>query len=215
MSMAEAWTARDDSQEASALLWAGPSAFDSTPPGSVASWSGMAQAKLVFRFTAPLVRHETALGVTHLLPVPDEAAAAWKKAKVRRLVGTVNGHPVKRALQNHADGGSFLLIGRSLLAEIGLTLKSTARLELSPDPTPDELDLPEEWLAVLAQDDAARQRWDGFTVGLKRSLAYYVSSAKKEPTRIKRSLELAKKLRTNGLSRDQKKPKGVAKDRPA
>lgn len=176
----------------------------------------MAQAKLVFRFTAPVVRHETALGITHLIPVPDEAAAEWKKAKVRRLVGTVNGHPVKRALQNHADGGSFLLVGRPMMTEIGLTVKSIARLELSPDPTPDELDLPEEWLAVLAQDDAARQRWDGFTVGLKRSLAYYVSSAKQEPTRIKRSLELAKKLRTNGLSRDQKKPKpkGAALDRP-
>lgn len=165
----------------------------------------MAKAKLVFRFTSPLVRHETALGVTHILPVPDEAAAAWKKAKVRRLVGTINGHPVKRALQNHADGGSFLMMGKPLLDEIGLTLKSIAKLEIGPDPTPDELDLPEEWLAVLAQDDAARQRWESFTIGMRRSLAYYITSAKQEPTRIKRSLELAKKLRTNGLYSDRQK----------
>lgn len=177
----------------------------------------MAKAKLVFRFTAPLVRHETALGVTHLLPVPDEVAAAWKRARVRRLVGTINGHPVKRALQNHADGGSFLLMGRPLLQEIGLTLKSVARLEIGPDPTPDELDLPEEWLAVLAQDDAARKRWESFTIGMQRSLAYYVSSAKREPTRIKRSLELAEKLRNRGLHLDRQKPAakgGPAADRP-
>lgn len=165
----------------------------------------MARMKGVFRFTAPLVRHETALGVTHLLPVPDEAAAAWKKARVRRLIGTVNGHPVKRALQSHADGGSFILMGRPLLAEIGLTLKSVARVELEPDPAPEELDLPAEWLAVLDQDAAARRRWDGLTVGLKRSLAHFISSAKQESTRIRRSLELAKKLRTHGLHRDRAK----------
>ncbi len=163
----------------------------------------MAKGKLVFRFTSALVQHETALGLKHLLPVPDEAAVAWKKARISRLVGTINGHPVKRALQNHADGGSFLLMGRPLLSEIGLTLKSVAQLEIGPDPTPDKLDLPEEWLAVLAQDDAARARRESFTVGMQRLLVYSVSTAKQEPTRIKRALELAAKLRNHGLHRDR------------
>lgn len=166
----------------------------------------MAKATLVFRFTAPLVRHETALGVTHILPVPAEVAAAWKKAKVRRLVGTINGHPVNRGLQHHADGGSYLTLGRPLLREIGLGPKVVAAVELGPDPKANEPDLPEELQAALEQDAEARARWETFPQGMRRSLASYVTSAKQGPTRIKRALELAHKIRTRGLHRDRQRP---------
>lgn len=166
--------------------------------------------KLTFRFTSQLVRLESALGKYHVLPVPDDVAAAWKAAKVRRLVGTIDGQPVKRALQSHADGGSFLILGRPLLQDIGLTLKSIARCEIGPDPKPDELDLPEELLAALEQDEEARVRWESFTLGRRRSLASYVISARQEPTRIKRALELTYKIRTQTLYGDRKRASSAA-----
>lgn len=168
----------------------------------------MAAGKLAFRFTSSLVRLDSGMQF-HILPVPDKAAAAWKKAKVRRLVGTVNGHAVKRALQSHADGGSFLIVGRALLKETGVGFKAPAVLALRPDPAPDRLELPEEFQLVLDQDDAARARWETFKLGKQRSLAYYVSSAKTEPTRIKRSLELAKKIRTHTLYGDLQKKRAA------
>lgn len=169
----------------------------------------MAAGKLAFRFTSTLVRLESGMGF-HILPVPDDAAAAWKKAKVRRLVGTINGRAVKRALQSHADGGSFLIVGRALMKECGVGAKTPAVLQFRPDPAPDALDLPEEFLLVLDQDDAARARWETFKPGRQRSLAYYVSSAKTEPTRIKRSLELARKIRTHSLYGDLQKKRAPA-----
>ena len=153
------------------------------------------------RFTATVVRLEGGAR-HHLIPVPDQAAAAFKAAKVRRLVGTVNGQPIKRALQNHADGGSFLILGHPLLRELGLERGATVTVELKPDPTPDAVEMPEELAAVLAQDAAAQARWRTFTAGRRRSLIYYVTSAKQEPTRIKRSLELARKIRTHSLYSD-------------
>lgn len=188
--------------------------FESTLPTIAVFLRAMAKAALAHRFVTPLVRHESALGVMHLLPVPDEIASAWKQAKVRRLVGSINGHPVKRALQNHADGGSFIMVGKPLIEECGLSLKALAKVELRPDPRPDDLDLPEEWLAALAQDDEARARWETFTIGMQRSLAYYISSAKQEATRIKRSLELAAKIRNRELHSDRKAKAG-GKTNPA
>lgn len=159
---------------------------------------------LTARFTAKVIRMDTGLR-HHLLPVPDRIAAAFKAAKVRRLLGTINGHPIKRALQNHADGGSFLLLGQPLLAELGLKRGSIAEVELKPDPKPDTIELPEEFAIALAQDSAARTRWGAFTPGFQRSLLYYISSAKQEATRIKRSLEVAHKIRTHSLHSDKLK----------
>ncbi len=169
----------------------------------------MPAAKLAFRFTSSLERLEHDMAF-HILPVPDEVAAAWKKAKVRRLTGTINGHPAERALMSHADGGSFFIVGRDLLKACGISARTPALLAFKPHPRPDDVAVPEELLIALAQDDAARTRWDTFTPGKQRSLASYISSAKTEPTRIKRSLDLARMIRTHTLYGDKLK-----KSRPA
>lgn len=119
----------------------------------------MVSSRLEFRFTSALVR----LAPLHALPVPDAAAAAWKRARVRRLIGTINGHPIKRAHMNHADRGSFLLVSRDFIKKAGLGFKSPAALDFRPDPAPDRLDVPEEFQAALEQDDAARTRWETLT----------------------------------------------------
>ncbi len=174
----------------------------------------MAKASLQFRFVTRLEPLPSATGVTHIAPVPAEIASAWKKAKVRRLMGSLNGVPVKRALQNHADGGSFIMLGRPLLKEAGAGSKSAVVFDLGPDPTPDELDVPDEMVAALDQDPEARARWDAFTVGRRRSLLHYVTSAKQEATRIKRAIELTHKLRTYSLSSDVQ-PASRAPTRPS
>ena len=60
-------------------------------------------------------------------------------------------------------------------------------------------------IAALDQDDAARARWDTFTPGRQRSLLVYITGAKTEPTRIKRALDLAQKIRTHSLYGDLQK----------
>jgi Bacteriocin-protection, YdeI or OmpD-Associated/Domain of unknown function (DUF1905) len=164
----------------------------------------MAAGKLAFRFTSQVVRLDQAMPF-HILPVPDEIAAAWKKARVRRLTGTVNGHAINRALMNHAGGGSFLIVNRDFMKEAGISLKTPAVLAFQPDPTPDRLDMPEEFRLALDQDDAARARWDTVTPGRQRSLLVYITGAKTEPTRIKRALDLAQKIRTHSLYGDLQK----------
>lgn len=157
--------------------------------------------KLAFRFTSQVVRLDQGMPF-HILPVPDEIAAAWRKAKVRRLTGTVNGHAINRALMNHADGGGFFIVNRDFMKEASLGLKLPATLVFKPDPAPDRLDMPEEFRLALDQDDAARARWDTFTPGRQRSLLVYITGAKTEPTRIKRALELARKIRSHTLYGD-------------
>lgn len=155
------------------------------------------------RFTATVVRLDTGMRY-HALPVPSDVAASFKKAGISRLIATVNGHTYRRALQNHADGDSFIILGRELLKECGLKRGSTATVTLTPDPEPEALDIPDCFTLVLEQDDAARTRWHTFPLGRQRSLLHYITSAKQEATRIKRSWELAEKIRTHSLYGDRK-----------
>lgn len=154
------------------------------------------------RFTAEVVRLEEGARY-HIVPVPEGFAAEFRAARIRRLICTINGHALKRALQNHADGGSFIILGQPTLAELGLKRGARVAVELRADPQPDALDMPEEFALVLAQDEPARTRWATFTPGRQRSLLHYVASAKQEPTRIKRSLELARKIRNHQLYSDR------------
>ncbi len=154
-------------------------------------------------FSSTVVRLETGTRY-HALPIPADVAAKLKVAGVRRLIAVINGHTCKRALQNHADGGSFLIVGGDLLKTCGLKLRTTTTVSLSPDPEPNALDMPESFALVLEQDDEARARWETFTIGRQRSLLHYISSAKQEATQIKRAWELAGKIRTHSLYGDKR-----------
>ncbi len=164
----------------------------------------MAAGALAFRFTSSLQRLEQEMAFP-ILPVPDEIAAVWKRAKIRRFVGTINGHPVKRALMNHAGGGSFFIISREIIKQAKIGARAPVAMDFRPDPAPNRLDLPVEFALALRQDPAAKARWDTFTLGRRRSLISYITSAKTEPTRIKRSVELATKIGTHSLYGDRPK----------
>ena len=161
----------------------------------------MAKPSLV-RFTIIVVRLETGMRY-HALPVPDDVAGNFKASGTRRLLATINGHVFKRALQNHADGGSFIILGQDQLKTCGLKLRSTTTVSLVPDPTPDLLDMPKCFALVLDQDDEARARWETFPIGRQRSLLHYITSAKQEATQIKRAWQLAEKIRTHSLYGDK------------
>lgn len=159
---------------------------------------------LAFSFTSRVVRLDHGFRF-HAVPVPDKAAHAWKDAGARRLEGTINGHPINRGLQNHADGDAFIVIGQDTLRQFGLSEGSEVRLNLKPDPRPDEFVMPEPLAIALEQDDEARARWETFPPGKRRSLSHHVCSAKQEATQIRRAVELTEKIRTRSLYGDKTK----------
>lgn len=140
----------------------------------------------------------------HALPVPDDVAEIFKAAGARRLIATINGHVCKRALQKHADGGSFIVVGADLLKTCGLKKGSTTTVSLTVDAAPDDLEMPETFALILAEDAAALKRWETLPLGRQRSLLHHITSAKQEATQIKRSWELAEKIRTHTLNGDTK-----------
>lgn len=138
----------------------------------------------------------------HYLPVPDEVAHALREAGTRRVVGTLNGVPFRRALHGIGTGEFQFLIGQDVVREIGAAFGETVEVVVMPDPDPDYIEVPEELVAALDADPEAKDRWETFTVGQQRGYALHVSQAKRPTTREKRALDLAHKIRTYTLYED-------------
>ncbi len=151
-------------------------------------------------FAAPVLRSRLWTGY-HVLPVPAESAESLLAAGTRRVVATLNGHSVRRALTTH-DGATVLMLGRSLLRAMGVCEGDTVFADVATDPEPDRVDLGDALEAALADDPEAAARFSAFTPGRQRSLAIYVTGAKRAETQARRALELVHKIRTHTLYGD-------------
>lgn len=156
---------------------------------------------LRFAFPSPVLRLEDGFRY-YYLPLPADIADAFDGAGVRRVEGLLNGHPTRRAIQRRLNGERFLIVGKDLLRTVGASEGDTVMVEVWPDPEPDRVEMPEEFEAALSDDTEAAARFWGFTPGRQRSLAHYVTSAKRPETRWKRAEELTYKLRTHTLYDD-------------
>lgn len=152
-------------------------------------------------FTAHVIRLEDGMRF-HALVIPNDIADMYEQAAVTRVIVSLNGVESRRAIQRKKDGRRILVVGQGMLKRAGAELDTPVDVVLRPDADPDDVEIGEEFAEVLAQDDAARARWESFTVGRQRSLAFYVTSAKRSDTRLKRALELAEKIRTHTLLGD-------------
>jgi len=154
-----------------------------------------------FDFAAPVLRRADGMR-SHYIPLP--LAVNHALADVRRVECVINGHSVNRGIISFGDGERGLIVGQDLLRSLGARLGDLVTVSLWPDPAPDRVDLPEEFEAVLAQDEEAAERFRSMSPGKQRSLASYVTGAKRTETRLRRAFELAEKLRTHTLYGDQR-----------
>ena len=121
-----------------------------------------------------------------------------------RTKGKINDQNFTLGIQRRKTGASFFMISKPIFKKANLSLSQKVRIQFYlVDPS--LLEIPEEFNEVLLQDELANKIWETFTLGRKRSLLHYVISAKSIDTRIKRSLELAYKFKTNGLYSQQTK----------
>ena len=104
----------------------------------------------------------------------------------------IHGHPFSLAVQSLGQGDKFLMVGNTLrrAAKIREGMAFRVCFDLAD---PDELELPIEFEEVLEAEPEFRRIWESFTIGRRRSLSHYVSTAKSSETRIKRSIELMEK----------------------
>ena len=105
-----------------------------------------------------------------------------------RVEGEINEYPFSGAFIPSSQG-HHLILGAARLTAMGLKVGMPVELRFNIADQ-DGVDVPDELLAALFADKAAKQAWEALTPGKQRGLAYFVGSAKTEATREKRAQEI-------------------------
>lgn len=133
--------------------------------------------------------------VHHIIIVPDEVASMFanEKGPTRILCSICNDSEFPCALIPR-NNKQVIIASKQLINKHKLILGSAFKIAIRIDPA-NGLELPEEFSEVLAQDEFAFEAFNALTDGGKRGYIYYIRQGKSIETRIKRSLDIAEKLK--------------------
>lgn len=147
-----------------------------------------------YRFTAPLEKMNAQMAFTYVEVPIDVEQEFGTKGRVR-VQGTVNGVAVDRALMPQKSGMHIIILGGDIRRAAKIKHQGDrVQVVFWKHPAPDQLDLPEELAETLDFLPEMKAAWDKLTPGMKRSMCYWVGSAKTEATRAKRVAELLRRF---------------------
>lgn len=158
-------------------------------------------AKSSFRFQTSLAPIKAPFLKTAIF-LPAEIIRQLPKGRVR-VKGTFNGAPFALAVQHLKDGSRYFAVSAPLRKAAGIDLGDKVAVAFKTV-DPDNVEIPEELEAVLAQDDRAREAWDKLTKGYQRGLIHYVTSVKNIDSRISRAIDTLNRAKA-GMLQGQKK----------
>lgn len=150
------------------------------------------------RFGGVLEKRQTSIGGNHYVRVPAEVTEFFGGGKGRvRVLGTMNGIAVDRALIPDGEGGHEIIVGTDVRKKTKAKEGERVTFEIYRNPAPDEIDIPEELTAAIEMEPEAVRKFAKMTPGMKRNMAYWVNSGKLPETRAKRAVEILRRLMNN------------------
>lgn len=146
-----------------------------------------------FRFTAPMERQPGRYGWSYVAFPHDVQEIFGRRGEVR-VKCLINGVPADRALMPTRSGLHIIALSATLRRQAGIEREGDeVEVELWADPEPDSIDVPEELAATLVFMPDLATDWNKLTPGVRRSMCYWIASARTSSTREKRVVELVRR----------------------
>lgn len=149
------------------------------------------------RFTGILEKRSTNIGGNHFVQVPASVTKFFGVKGRVRVLGTMNGVGIDRALIPNGEGGHEIIVGTDVRKKTKSEPGMKVVFEIYRNPAPDEIDIPEELTAAIEMEPDALRKFEKMTPGIKRNMAYWVNSGKLPETRVKRALEILRRIMNN------------------
>ncbi|QJX46327.1 DUF1905 domain-containing protein [Hymenobacter taeanensis] len=130
---------------------------------------------------------------TQIVVVPPLVLQALG-SKTKRVVGTLNGYPVRLGLLAQAGGGRYVMINKDLCQAAGVQVGQHVRLSLIPDPEPDRVDLPTELTEAFEAWPEAGAQFERLSGSMRRAVAQHIATARQAETRARRAVEITERL---------------------
>lgn len=93
------------------------------------------------------------------------------------------------------DETAYITVSKARMKELDVHLNDEVEVELEIDNSKYGFDVPEEFSAVLEQDDHARTLFEGMSMGKQRAIIYIVLQLKSSDKRIEKTLFLMENLK--------------------
>lgn len=116
-----------------------------------------------------------------------------------RVLGTLNGIDMDRALKPRGDGTHFIMVNTEMRKQAGLREGNMVSVTLYRNETPEKLVLPEELEEAFDQEPEARKLFDLQTTSMQRNIIYWINASKRAETRAVRSAEMLRRLCSGAL----------------
>ncbi len=125
------------------------------------------------RFEQSIRQLEKRQGGYYYLLVDAAVVDQFTRKRATRLLCSVDQKLVFRCGLNHlGDGNFYIIVSTANLTVLGKLVGDPVSVELTEDPNPLGVDMPDVLQVLLDQDDDARLIFDRLTDGKKRSLIY-------------------------------------------
>jgi hypothetical protein len=131
------------------------------------------------KLSTPIQQLEKRKGGYYYLVVEAETVNLFERKKATRLICSVEDKLKFPCGLNHlGDGNFFIILSTKLFKALGKPLGEQVDFELSEDPNPLGVEVPEVLQVLLEQDAATKAAYDGLTDGKKRSLIHLIKGIK-------------------------------------
>jgi hypothetical protein len=149
------------------------------------------------RFEGILEKRTTSIGGNHYVRVPLSVSKFFGAKGSVRVLGTMNGIEVDRALIPDGEGGHNIIVGTDVRKKLKAVEGTKLTIDIYRNPNPTDIEIPEELSTAIEMEPEAVRKFAKMTPGMKRNMAYWVNSGKLPETRAKRAVEILRRIMNN------------------
>lgn len=147
-----------------------------------------------FRFKQVIQQLEKRKGGYFYLRVAADIVNQFEKKKATRLLCTLDDQiTLQCGLNSYGDGSFYIIIATRHINALQKNLGDEISFEITEDPNPLGVEMPEVLEALIEQDEDAKSIFDKLTDGKKRSLIYTINRVKNIDRKVELSLEFLEK----------------------
>ena len=126
------------------------------------------------------------------IPFDVEAVYGSKRVKVK---ATFDGHPYRGSIVKMGLPCYMIGITKEIRKAIGKTFGEIIEVSIEKDEEERSVEIPGDFQAAVDKNEEVKAFWDTLSFSVKRKYITWITSAKKEETRIKRVEAAVEKLR--------------------
>ena len=144
-------------------------------------------------FKATLERLPGGLGWT-IVYLPFDATKTWPKRNRLRVIGAINGVPIRTSLLSLREGGQMLLVNKQMQKQAHVYLGNTAEIVLEPDLEERIPAIPPELAKLLKQERSLKKFYESLNPSSRSDIAKRISQPKSPEAKIRRAEQLAERM---------------------